>query len=312
MTATTDRTDADLTVARTTDEARPRVSWSAIFAGVFLVLAIELLLNLLGAGIGLGMVQPGSAASPDASSFSTGAGIWLLVSTIIAFLLGGLIAARMAGVASHVDGLLHGLVIWAVTGLFTVYLLGSAASGLISGTFSAVGGVASVAGQGIKSAAPGLAQAAGVDQSAVTQQVQSYLQPVPQDPAQMTSEQAQKAIASELPDYAGGGEPAVAAKQRIVSIMAAQQHISIEQAQGQFDQAQARFEHRKQQAISAATTAANETAAAASKGSFIAFFALLIGAVAAGIGGLLASPRRTVILRRRDAGAGPAARQGSY
>ena len=73
-----------------------RVSWPAIFSGVVLVLAVEVLLNMLGAGVGLGLVNANGGA-PEASRFGIGAGIWWFASTLIALVFGCYVAARLAG-----------------------------------------------------------------------------------------------------------------------------------------------------------------------------------------------------------------------
>ena len=41
-----------------------RISWAAIFGGVILVVAVQLLLSLLGAGIGLGTVNTNLGSTP--------------------------------------------------------------------------------------------------------------------------------------------------------------------------------------------------------------------------------------------------------
>src|SRR4051812_42623916 len=66
-----------------------RISWAAIFGGVILVVAVQLLLSLLGAGVGLGTVNTNGGTTPDAGSFGMGAGIWWVVSSIIALAFGG-------------------------------------------------------------------------------------------------------------------------------------------------------------------------------------------------------------------------------
>ena len=54
-----------------------RVSWGAVLAGVVVALVTQLILNLLGIGIGAATLDPaaGSAENPSASSFSIGAGL---------------------------------------------------------------------------------------------------------------------------------------------------------------------------------------------------------------------------------------------
>jgi hypothetical protein len=287
----------------TTGEARARVSWSAIFSGVVLVVAVQVLLSVLGAGVGLGMISPGQANGATASGLGTGAGIWWLVSTILSLIAGSYVAARMAGVGTRFDGVLHGMVVWGLTLLLTVYLITSAAGGLIGGAFTAVsstmsaagsalGGAASTLGEGVKASAPQLAQAAGFNPDLLKQQTESLLSsPTPQDPASMSAADATKAVGQAMPDLVSGGAKADAAKQRIVAIVAAQAKISPDEAQKRVDNAQAQFEQTKQQAIASAKRAADQTAAAASQASFLAFVGLLIGAAAAAVGGAIASPR---------------------
>ena len=88
-----------------------RISWAAIFGGVILVVAVQLLLSLLGAGIGLGTVNTNLGSTPTASSLGIGAGVWWVVSSCIALGLGGYVAAWLAGIEIRFDGVLHGLII---------------------------------------------------------------------------------------------------------------------------------------------------------------------------------------------------------
>jgi hypothetical protein len=92
----------------------------------------------------------------------------------------------------------------------------------IGGGFSALGGIASATGSGIKEAAKPIAQAAGVSPEILQQQAQAYLQPSNPDPAKMSPQDAQKEIAANLATYIKGGAEAPAAKERIINIMAAQ------------------------------------------------------------------------------------------
>src|SRR5258707_1993751 len=120
-----------------------RISWAAIFGGVILVVAVQLLLSLLGAGIGLGTVNTNLGSTPTASSLGIGAGVWWVVSSYIALGLGGYVAAWFAGIEIRFDGVLHGLTTWGIATLLTIYLLTSAIGGIIDGGVSALGGIAS-------------------------------------------------------------------------------------------------------------------------------------------------------------------------
>ena len=150
---------------------------------MILVIAVQLLFSLLGAGIGLGTVSVNAGTTPDASSLGVGAAIWWLISSIIALAFGGYVAAWLAGVELRWDGLLHGLLTWGISTLLTFYLLTSAIGGLIGGGASTLGSIASSAGSGIKSATQPVAEAAGISPDIIQQQAQAYLQPTNPDPA---------------------------------------------------------------------------------------------------------------------------------
>ena len=275
-----------------------RISWAAIFGGVAIVVVVQLLFSLLGAGVGLGTVDTNAGSTPTASSLGIGAGLWWLISSCVALAFGSYVAAWLAGVEIRFDGVLHGLVTWGIATLLMMWLLTSAIGGIIGGGFSALGSVVSATGSGVSEAAKPIAQAAGVSPDMLQQQAQAYLQPTPADPAAMSPQEAQKAIASNLTTYADGGEDAAAAKERVINIMAAQTKLSHDQAAKKFDEAQAKLEQTRKQAIATAKDAADASAAAAAKTSFAAFGVLLLGGIAAAIGGSLGAQRRLTTTHR--------------
>ena len=61
-----------------------KVSWGAVLAGVVLSLVLQLILNLLGVGIGAATLDPAGGDNPSASGFSIGAAIWWTLSGGIA------------------------------------------------------------------------------------------------------------------------------------------------------------------------------------------------------------------------------------
>lgn len=107
-----------------------RVSWGAIFAGVVVGLVFQILLTLLGIGIGAATLDPVTGDNPAASTFSMASGIWYVVSGIIAAFAGGYIAARMSGKTLATTGALHGLTAWAFTTLLVLYFLTTTIGGL--------------------------------------------------------------------------------------------------------------------------------------------------------------------------------------
>ena len=68
------------------------ISWSAIFAGVVVAVAVQLVLSMLGVGVGLGLVEPTAGDTPGAGSFGIGAGLWWLISNLLALTAGGYVA----------------------------------------------------------------------------------------------------------------------------------------------------------------------------------------------------------------------------
>lgn len=286
-----------------TSPAIKRISWGAIFAGVVIAVAVQLVLGILGTGIGLTMVDPVEGTTPGAAGFGIGAGIYWLITTIIALGSGGYAAARVAGVTERFDALVHGVVVWGVTLILTLYFLTSAVGGIIGGAFRTVGSVASAAGStvgAVGSVAPQAAQAAGVDVKKVAgdvagevrQEASAFLSDAPADPAAMTPEQAQAEIARQLPALARGGQDGQRAESRIVDIVAAQRQIPREQAQAQVTQAKADFQQTKNQAIDTAKKATDAAAGAAAGTSFTLVIALLIGAAASAFGATAATRRR--------------------
>ena len=276
------------------DHIHRRISWGAIFGGVVLAIALQILLSLLGAGIGFGTVNVAAGSTPDASSFGIGGGIWWIVSTIIALFAGGYAAAWLAGNEIKFDGMLHGLVAWGISTILTLYLLTSAIGGLIGGGFSAISSVASSAGGAVKDAAAPVAKTFGVSPDMIQDQARAYLQPTNPDPATMSPQDAQKAVAQDLVTYERGGPDSAAARTDIINITAAQMKISQADATKKFDDAQAKIQQATAEAKQKATAAADATASGASKTSFAVFVDLLLGAIAAAVGGTAAIRRRVI------------------
>jgi hypothetical protein len=279
-----------------------RLSWGAIFAGVVIAIAVQVVLGILGAGIGLTMVDPVEGTTPGAAGFGIGAGLYWLITTVVALGAGGYAAARVAGVHERFDALVHGLVVWGVTLLLTLYLLTSAVGGIIGGAFRTVGAVAGTAGNAVgavAAAAPAAASVAGVDTNDVKDaardvrsEAAAYLSDAPSDPARMTPEQAQTEIARQLPALARGGADGQQAESRIVDIVAAQRKISRPEAQAQVTRAKQQFVQTKEETVATAKTATDKAAGAAAGTSFVLVLALLVGAAAAGFGATAATRRR--------------------
>ncbi len=104
-----------------------RISWGAIFAGVFIAIATQLVLYSFVTWIGLVSSPPTSVAG--ISNALTSLGIWTGISALIALFVGAWAASAIASVQFSSDGLWHGAVVWA----FTLVL------GIALGAFGIVG-----------------------------------------------------------------------------------------------------------------------------------------------------------------------------
>lgn len=116
-----------------------RLSWGAVFAGVIVALVAHILLNLLGIGIGAAGVDPATSTAEDAGTMGIVAGIWWSVAGIVAAGLGGWIAGRTMGVSDPDDGLIHGILTWAVTTLVIAFVLTSVMGGALAGAMGRLG-----------------------------------------------------------------------------------------------------------------------------------------------------------------------------
>jgi FAD/FMN-containing dehydrogenase len=125
-----------------------RLSWGAIFGGAFVTLGVWVLLYALGLAIGFTAIDP---QDPDTlRGAGIGTGIWSVVVPLIALFVGGMVAARTSGPLSRRAGALHGAVLWGLTTILGVLLIGAFLT-------TVIGGVAR-AGAGAVGAAPGVEQ----------------------------------------------------------------------------------------------------------------------------------------------------------
>ncbi len=118
------------------------IRWGAVLAGVAVGISVQLVLTLLGIASGLSLTSISTGEAPG-----MGAMIWAGLSMLISALVGAYVAGRMSGLKRKTDGMLHGVVSWAVTTLLFVVLATSAGGSLLSGLFSSLGQGASAMAQ---------------------------------------------------------------------------------------------------------------------------------------------------------------------
>jgi hypothetical protein len=306
-----------------------RISWGAIFAGTLIALVGQLLLSLLGIGIGLSTINPMSEGGNPAAGLGMGAGIWWIISSLIALYAGGWVAGRLAGIPRTTDSTLHGLLTWGLATLATFYLITTSIGALISGATGVVGKGLSLAGQGVAAAAPQAAEMVkgkmneqGIDLSSIQQEAETLLRQTGkpalqpenlQNQAEQAGNQAQgqaqaaaanpqgaemnlnalmKTLSSE-----GSSTMEAADRDAAVNVVVARTGKSRPEAEKIVDgwittaqQAKQKLAETKAQAEQKAREVGEATASGLSKASLLAFFGLVLGAAAAAFGGRSATP----------------------
>ncbi|MGI4953145.1 MAG: hypothetical protein ACRYGM_15180 [Janthinobacterium lividum] len=271
---------------------RNRVSWGAVLAGVVAALVVQLLLNILGLGIGASSLDAANTAdNPTASGFSMTAGIWWTLSGIIASLVGGVVAGRLCGTSDDNTARWHGFVSWATATLVLFYLLTSAVGGIIGGTFNALGSTIGAAGRGAATAVSGIAQT--TDGDALQNQVKRLVNP-------NDAQSAQDNVVSYIRASINGDKQAAdTARDRAVDSIARTANISPDDAKARLSQAEQQARQLADQAKQKAQQAAEATRKGVATAGIFGFVALLLGAAAAWFGGGIGAPRHHLAGPRR-------------
>lgn len=100
---------------------RDRVRWGPIIAGLVTTIATMLVLTLLGLAVGMSAFEPTDAG---ANEVSTAAAIWGAVSALVAFFLGGWVAAKSSAVDGDASGALNGFLVGAAALALLIWLIG--------------------------------------------------------------------------------------------------------------------------------------------------------------------------------------------
>lgn len=308
----------------TTTEVLPwynRISWASIFAGLVIALALQILLSLLGIGVGLSTVDPVNEAHA-ASGLGTGAAIWFAISAIVSMFVGGLVGARSSNSLPN-DGILHGLLVWALTTLMMFYLVTTAVGRVVSGVGSIVGAGLSATGTAVAAVAPDLKDSAtdllkekGFDldnirkdaETILRQTGKTELQPeviaaqvddakseaasTAQANANVTATQQNANLDELLTKLFSNSQATINAVDReaVVNVLVARGQTQAQAEQtvdgwiGSYQTAQQKLKEAEVKA----REVADQVASTSSKASLLAFFVLLLGAVAASAGGFLA------------------------
>ena len=254
-----------------------RVSWGAIFAGVVVGLVVQVLLTMLGVGIGVATLDPGAGDNPAVSTFSIATG-----DLVRAFRHHRRLCRRLHRMPEcparrlPPPGRLHGLTSWAFTTLLVLYLLSTAVGGIVGGAFSGVASAVGGLGQTVaQTAAPIIAETNPLD--AIENQVRAS----GNDPEALNAAATNAIRALVTGDEAGADE----ARGQAAQALATARGIPLDQAQQQVAQMEEQYHQAVDQAQRVATETADTAASVVSIGALLAFVALVLGAIAGWLGG---------------------------
>jgi len=139
-----------------------RISWGAVIGGIAISLVTMLALNMLGLAVGAATVNPATDATPVQPGLGAGAMIWLAASNLISLFLGGYVAGRMSGLANDTHGAIHGLVTWGVVVLLGLTVATSALGSLTNTVINAAAQTVSTVGQAAANVAPAVADSLNI------------------------------------------------------------------------------------------------------------------------------------------------------
>jgi hypothetical protein len=230
-----------------------RLSWGAIFAGFVIATVLQVALSLLGIGLGFLGWNPGDPLA----ALGTGTLIWVIVTAIITLFIGGMVTGRLAGVLTRGDGALHGVVMWALSTLFAVWLVWKMISYLLGSALGIVGGAVSttagaVAGGVAQAGASAIGQAGGINVAAIRREIDTALRQTGNpalrpESVQARAEQVQGAAVSPESNQALANDIAAeiqrtAGKVRredLVNLIAARTHLTRPEAERLADRVEA-------------------------------------------------------------------------
>lgn len=269
-----------------------RISWGAIIGGVVVALVVQMVLSLLGLGIGFGTINPVEETN-SLSGLGTGTLIWWVVSMLISLFAGGYVAGRLAGFSIRTDSILHGILTWAVFTLVSFYLLTTAVGGILNTAGNIVGKVTSAAGQGMSAIAP---------------QAKEQIQQVLQQSGLTAEELRDPEIARAFDNmFTSGGRVIEENKGQLVNLVAEKTNKSQAEADQMVTQWIESYESARTQVSQITADAkqkAEQTAAdissTASKVGIFGAIGLILGAIVTALGSLVGKPKNEVLVPERE------------
>ena len=263
-----------------------RISWAAVFAGVVVALVVQMVLSLLGLGIGIGTIDPVQETNPLAG-LGTGTLIWWISSMLISLFAGGWVAGRLSGMTRKADSIIHGVLTWSVFTLVSFYLLTTTVGGIMNTAGNIVSKAFSVAGQGVSVVAP---------------QAQEQLKQIFQESGLTAEELRDPEIAQAFDElFTQDGRVVEQNKGQVISLVVEKTNKSRAEATqmvnnwiASYQSARTQWEQFTADARQKAEQTSSDVASAVSKVGIWGSIGLIVGGVIAAIGGVAGRPKEEV------------------
>lgn len=262
-----------------------QINFRAVAGGTICALGIWVLLYALGLAIGLTSIDPDDAGSLRGSSIFTG--IWGVIVPLIALFGGAFVASRASGPMNRTGGALHGVIVWALSALIGVWLVGRLFSAVIGGAVD-LGSTAVQAGSEMLPSAGEASSAArglGIDADDALAPVNGRLR-AEGKPA-VTAEQLRAATGDIVSDAVRTGE---LDRQTIVTALADKTSLSRADAQEVAQRIEAQLAAARGRVSEVAQDVGRgslQVAETTGKALWGLFAALLLGLIASMAGGVL-------------------------
>ncbi len=268
-----------------------KLSWSSIWAGTLVGIVLMMLLNMLGIGIGFSAIDIEDEKNA-ANGIGIATAIWYVLSSLVSLYVAGWVSGRLAQTRRIFDGALHGILTWCVITLASIYFLTTAIGNIIGGAGRLVGGTLNTVSQGsgkiLELAAPEIkSQLSSMDfsemqKSGTSEQIIDLLKDANGDPAKINRGDLADLIASQTKK------------------LDAQAQVTADSLITVYETAVTKFQENKDEVIDQVKETGDDIADGASTAFIIAFFAFLIGAIAAGFGAKMGTQSKSNVYFERN------------
>lgn len=265
--------------------SRSAVSWGAVIAGAVIAAALSAMLVTAGTGLGFLSVSPWNDDGASGSTLAIGTIIWLLLAQIIAYGVAGYVTGRLrtkwtdaARDEIYFRDTAHGFLVWALSAVVGLVLLGSMAASVVSGTAKAG---ASLAGAGAD-AVSAVAGQAGAEHSSLDYFTDALLRP--NDLAAPPGEgDVRQEVSRILTRSITDGQLTEDDEGYLIKLVAQRAGVDEATAKQRLTQIEEQATQAAQQAEQTVREAADSARKAAAAFSLWAFVSLLIGAFVASL-----------------------------